>query len=253
MESFRDSKTKSVVLMRLGITLLCLMLFCSLEMKAQTADDVVKKYVQFIGGKKAWKKVKTITTSGEYDYGGIVFPFHTYSKGPDKYKFVVPFNGKYYAQAFDGTKGWTIDAFKNETKPKLLSGKAALAMANESDVELESAFINYSEKGHQVILVGKDSVDHKLCFNIQLTRKSGEIENYYIDDQRGELVKKSAVAKNVELAGALLTILYGDYREVDGIRIPFKTICESDGQMILTITISKVATNTPIDDRIFQP
>jgi len=239
--------------MRLGMTLLFLMLYCSLEMKAQTADDVVKKYVQFIGGKKTWKRVQTITTSGEYDYGGIVFPFHTYSKGPDKYKFVVPFNGKYYAQAFDGTKGWTIDAFKNETKPTLLSGKAALAMANESDVELESAFINYSEKGHQVILVGKDSVDHRMCFNIQLTRKTGEIEHYYFDEKDADLVKKRAAAKNVELGGALLAIAYSDYREVQGIRIPFKTICESDGQMILTITISNAAINTPIDDKIFQP
>jgi hypothetical protein len=235
------------------VSVLLLILFLSAQAKAQTADDVIKKYVQFIGGKKNWKKVKTITTSGEYDYGGIVFPFHTFSKRPDKYKFVVPFNGKYYAQAFDGTKGWKIDAFKNETKPTLLSGKAARAMANESDVELESALINYPDKGHQVKLVGKDSVQHRLCFNIELTKKNGEIENYYFDSQSAELVKKSALAKNVELGGTLLTIFYSDYREVEGLMIPFKTVCQSEGQMILTVIISKAALNTPIDDEIFQP
>ena len=126
-------------------------------------------------------------------------------------------------------------------------------MANESDVELESALINYSDKGHQVVLVGKDSVQHRLCFNVKLTRKNGEIENYFFDDQSAELVKKSALAKNIELGGTLLTIFYSDYKEVDGLKIPFKTICQSEGQMILTVTITKAAVNTPIDDGIFQP
>ncbi len=239
--------------MRLGITLLFVMLFCSLEMKAQTADDVVKKYVQFIGGKKAWKKVKTITTSGEYDYGGIVFPFHTYSKSPDKYKFVVPFNGKYYAQAFDGTKGWTIDAFKNETLPTLLTGGAALAMANESDVELESAFINYLKKGHKAESEGKDSIQGKSCFRLKFTRKNGAIEYYYFDEQTSELIAKSATAKNVELQATPLKIYYSDYKDVEGIRIPFRTVCESGEQMILTITIAKAVINTPLEDKVFQP
>src|SRR4051812_10694055 len=98
--------------------------------QAQNADAIIKKYIEFIGGEKKWKTVKTITTSGEYDYGGMKFPFSTYSKAPNLYKFIVPFNGKYYAQGFDGVKGWKIDAFKNETTPTPLTGKAAEALAN---------------------------------------------------------------------------------------------------------------------------
>src|SRR5688572_9714134 len=104
--------------------------FC---LSAQRADDVIKKYVAFIGGKKGWEKVKTLKISGEYNYGGMKFPFTAYAKAPNLYKFVVPFEGKYYAQAFDGKQGWKIDAFKNETSPTLLRGKDALSMANEAD------------------------------------------------------------------------------------------------------------------------
>lgn len=240
--------------MRMRIPLLLvLIIFLSFQTNAQTADQVIKKYIKFLDGTSAWKKVKTITTSGEYDYGGIVFPFNTFSKAPDRYKFVVPFNGKFYAQAFDGTKGWKIDAFKNETVATSLTGNAAVAMANESDVELENIFINYRQKGHQAVVVGKDSVQGRRCVNIKLTRKNGAIENYYFDDQTSELIVKSAPSKNVELNGAPLTISYSDYRVVDGIKIPFKTICLSGEQMVLTITISKAEINVPIEDRIFQP
>lgn len=239
--------------MHFRIPLIFLALFFFSQSNAQTADQVIKKYVKFIGGKKAWKNASTVTTSGEYDYGGIVFPFNTYAKAPEQYKFVVPLGGKHYAQAFDGTKGWKIDAFKNETVPTLLTGKAALAMANESDVELETPFVDYRQKGHQAVLVGKDSVQGKWYFNIKFTRKNGEIENYFFNEQTFALVIKTAPAKNVELGGTLLNITYSDYRDVEGIKIPFKTVCESNGQMILTITITMAAVNTPIDNKIFQP
>lgn len=239
--------------MHLKFQLFCVVFFLSSLASGQTADEVIRKYIKYCGGEKAWKKVRTITTSGEYDYGGIVFPFNTYSKAPDAYKFVVPFNGKYYAQAFDGKKGWKIDAFKNETVPTHLTGKAALAMANEADVELESPFIDYRKKGHQVTLVGTDSIQGNRCFNIRLVRKNGEVESYYFDHQTSELVMKIAPSKNAELEGSLLSIYFRDYRKVDGIKIPFNIICQSGEQMILAIIVSHVAINTAIDDGIFQP
>ncbi len=90
-------------------------------------DEVINKYIEFIGGQKQWKQVNTITTSGEYNYGGVAFPFKAYCKSPDLYKFVVTFKGKYYAQAFDGEGGWKIDVFNGETSPTSLTGKAARA------------------------------------------------------------------------------------------------------------------------------
>src|SRR5450432_2501321 len=116
--------------------------------KAQNADDVISGYISFIGGQQQWQSVHTIVDSGIYNYGGIKFPFKSYSKAPDLYKFIVPFRGKYYEQVFNGKTGWKIDAFKNQTARTVLTGKPARAMANEADVELESALINYQKKGY---------------------------------------------------------------------------------------------------------
>jgi hypothetical protein len=194
-----------------------------------------------------------MVASGEYNYGGIQFPFTSYAKAPNRYKFVVPQNGKEYVQGFDGTGGWKIDGFKNETAPALLIGKAALAMANEANVELEDALIDYRDKGHQAVLLGKDTVKGNACFKVKITRKNGDIETCYFEDQGFAMVKKEAVSKNVEMGGASLDIFYSDYREVNGVRVPFKTVHESGGQMILTITIDKVMVNEPIDDKMFRP
>src|SRR5262249_36960107 len=140
---------------------------------------IISKYVQFIGGEQKWASVKTIVTSGTYDYGGIVFPFKSYSKAPSLYKYIVTSNGKSFMQAFDGNEGWKIDGFKNETQKKILTGKSAAAMANEADVELESPLINYRKKGNSAILEGQDSVGNQACFKIRFIRNTGDTERYF--------------------------------------------------------------------------
>jgi hypothetical protein len=225
---------------------------CTLTIQKQPVDHVIKKYVKFIGGKEQWKKVKTIVASGEYNYGGIQFPFTSYAKAPNRYKFVVRQNGKQYVQSFNGISGWKLDGFKDETTPAILTGKAALAMANEADIELEDAFIDYRDKGHQAALLGPDTVHGKICIKVKLIRKNGDAETCYFENQSFAMVMTKAVSKNDEMGGALLDTFYSDYREINGIRVPFKTVHESNGQMILTITIDKVLINEPLEDKDFQ-
>ncbi len=232
--------------------LLSFLLFLPSFAPAQNADDIINDYIRYIGGEKKWKKVKTIVSKGDYDYGGIVFPFTTYAKAPNLYKFVVPFNGKYYAQGYDGTSGWMIDAFKNETKPTLLEGKAARAMANEADVELEIPFINYKAKGHQVKLEGTDILENKIYYKVSLLKNSGQIETYYFDAVTHALYLKTAIAKNAELQGALLHTYFIEYKNIEGLNIPFKQVSKVGEQTILTVMVKEVILNSDISDDEFK-
>jgi len=235
------------------VFVLLIFIIYSINSKAQTVEEVISNYITFTGGEQPWKKIHTIVTSGIYNYGGIEFPFTAYSKSPNLYKFVVPFKGKYYAQAFDGKRGWKIDAFKNETKKTILTGKSAIAMANEADVELESPFINYQKKGHRAILEGKDTVNAISCFKLKLIRSNGEIETYFFDSTNFELVKKRAISKNAEMENVMLNTFYSDFSEVNGVKIPYiLTSKTDDGQTILTITIKKTEVNIPIRTAEFK-
>lgn len=220
---------------------------------SQSASDIVSKYIQFIGGSDNWKKIKTITSTGTYNYGGVEFPFQSYSKAPDLYKYIVTFNGKSFEQAYDGKTGWRIDGFKNEKQKTILNGKDAIAMANESDVELESPFIDYDKKGHSISLEGKDSVDGKMCYVIKLNRRNGDTEKYFFSSDNYMLVKKQAIAKNTELQKDLLDIFYTDYRSVNNITIPYKITFRSGLQTVLVISITDLQLDLPVKDEIFKP
>jgi hypothetical protein len=231
-----------------------LLFFCfSLVSNAQTVDEIIAKYIAFTGGEKQWRTIKTMITSGTYNYGGLEFPFISYSKAPDLYKYIVQSNGKYFAQAFDGKEGWKIDGFKNETKKTILTGRPALAMANESDVELESPFINYQKKGYQAIDEGKDTVDGKICFKMKFIRNNADTETYFFNTDNFALVKKQALSKNAELNNSMLDTFYSDYQTVQGLKIPFKSVSKIKEQTILTITIEKVELNVPVQGNVFKP
>lgn len=220
--------------------------------QAQSADEVISKYITFTGGEQHWKMVQSLVTSGVYNYGGIEFPFTAYSKRPNLYKFIVPFKGKYFAQAFDGKSGWKIDAFKGETGKTYLTGKPALALANEADVELESPFINYKTKGHAISLEGKDSADGFMCYKVILAKQKGDTETYYFSQDDYALVKKVAVAKNAELDNALLETSYSNYHTVRGVQIPYTATSKVKDQTVLTITIKTAQVNVPLSDAFFR-
>jgi len=220
----------------------------------QSADEVISKYIKYIGGVQKWKSVKTITSTGTYNYGGMEFPFISYTKAPDHYKYIVSAHGKSFIQAYDGKQGWRIDGFKDEKKKTILKDrKQARAMANEADVELESPFINYKEKGHTIKLEGMDSIGNKTCYQIKLMQKNGDTSTFFFDSNNFALVKKQAISKNAELDNAVLDIMYSDYRLTNGIRTPHKISCTSNGQEILIITVKSVKLNLPMADSIFKP
>lgn len=235
------------------IYLFLLTFIALLNLHAQTINEIVTKYIDFTGGEQQWKKIETIIVSGTYNYGGVEFPFTSYSKRPDLYKYFVGDKEKYFVQAFDGQKGWRIDVFNNEKEKTILTGKQAIAMLNEADVELESPFINYNRKGHKAMLEGKDTVNGKNCFKVNLIKNSGDKETYFFQDDDFELVKKQAVAKNTELDSSILDVFYSDFISVEGIMFPFKSICKANNQIILTITVNKVQLNEPISDNEFKP
>jgi len=220
--------------------------------KGQTLEKIIANYINYSGGEKQWGKIKTIISSGTYNYGGLEFPFEAYAKAPNRYKYIVGTGDRSFIQSFNGASGWKIDGFKGETAKTMLSGNDARAMANEADVDLESPFINYQQKDYEAVLEGRKPVNNMDCYQVKLIR-STDTAIYFFNVNDFSLVKKQAISKNAELDRSLLDTYYSDYQMVEGIKQPFKMISKIGDQTILTITVQKIQLNTAIDDSIFKP
>jgi len=231
--------------------LIGIFLVTALSGQAQTTSEVARRVVDSTGGASRWQKLKTLKTAGEYVYGGLTFPFRTFAKAPDRYRLEVPFKGKQYTQVLDGKRGWRLDGFKDETKPELLSGTKARALANEADPELQPALLDYRKKGHRLSLEADSTVDGRPCFRLKLRKKGGAVETYFVDKQSFLPLMKVARAKNPELDGDLLRTHLSEYRNVGGIKIPFSQESKIGEQTVLKITLDEAEVNYPVANSMF--
>jgi outer membrane lipoprotein-sorting protein len=49
------------------------------------------------------------------------------------------------------------------------------------------------------------------------------------------------------------TVTFSDYRDVDGIKLPFRTVNSNASQGDIVMTIRTVKHNVAIDDKLFAP
>ncbi|MCU0393486.1 MAG: outer membrane lipoprotein-sorting protein [Thermoflexibacter sp.] len=227
------------------------------SLQAQTAEEVINKYLENIGGKDKWKAVKSMKTTGKGKQSNFEFPMTMVQAEGGKQKISFNFQGKEITQmAFDGNTGWTTN---------MMTMKAEKMEAEDSEnlkkaaADFPDPFIDYAEKGYKVELEGKEKVEGTECFKIKLTKKpemveGKEVENvvYYFFDAENyvPLVVKTTVKKG-QAKGAVVETIYSDYQEVNGLFFPFSMSQKYNGQVAFSLTFEKIEINVSVDEKEF--
>jgi hypothetical protein len=99
-------------------------------------------------------------------------------------------------------------------------------------------------------LLGKAKSGYRELYVVQAFPRDGGAEYFYFDVESGLLFRRDAVRHAVE--GMVRAETYfGDWREVDGIRLPF-SITQTMGQTTLAFTLDEVKHNVPLKEEVFQ-
>lgn len=218
-------------------------IFSGFALKAQTADEIVNKYIDAIGGKEKIKQVQSLYMEGSVQAMGNDNPTKVTMVSGKGYKTETEFNGMKMVQCITDKGGWAVNPMNGgsaEAMPEeqYKSGKAQLDPGGE--------LFDYAAKGSTVELQGKDGNLYKL----KLVTKEKSETTYFIDPATyfiSKMVKKGNVmGQDVEI-----TIQFTDYKKTDfGYVIPY-TINTDLGQFQLATTITKVEINKTIDPAVF--
>jgi outer membrane lipoprotein-sorting protein len=104
--------------------------------------------------------------------------------------------------------------------------------------------------GVSLELTGIETVDSTECYKIELTTEGGTkwVQFYAIDS--GLKIKE---VKEVETTQGSFQqeTFYGDYKEIDGLKFPFK-IKQSFGMQTIEMNVSSVKLNEGLKDSIFE-
>jgi outer membrane lipoprotein-sorting protein len=232
----------------LSITLL---LFLPLAAAAQTVDEIVKKALDARGGAEKIKAVRSERISGRVTFPqGMEGTFVVELKRPQKMRAEISIDGQKIIRVYDGkSAGWMVNPFVENKGVQPLSPEELKNISDESD--FDGPLVDYKNKGNQIELAGKETLDDKPVYRLKLTNKNGNIRFYIIDASSFLLLKWEGVQKtgDQELPWECY---FSDFREVQGLKYPFRIDQGSPGTDIKqSLTAEKIEIDAQIDDSRF--
>jgi photosynthetic reaction center cytochrome c subunit len=213
-----------------------------------SADQILDKYLAAVGGAEALQKITSRTEKGTLTmFGDKHLPVDVYAKAPNKRVSIMHLAEGDSVTGFDGHAGWQSI---NSHPPRVRLSTAAEAAAARIDADfyfplhLKQLFTEFG------VAPGEDIAGQKTY------RLTGRTEGQpplrlYFDQQSGLLLRLVRYLESP--LGRLPTqVDYADYRQADGVKIPFRWTLSRPGNRF-TIQVDQVEQNVPVDDAKFNP
>lgn len=214
--------------------------------KLPSVDQVLDKYVAALGGKAAIQKVKSRITMGTFELpeGGLKGTITFYSKAPNKRRYTLDAPGVgLIEQCFDGTAGWASNpqtGVRDLSDPELAQERVSADFY--AALNIRTTFSGLSVKG-------KEKVGDVDAYVVEGKESTGGPRVMYFDAETGLLIRVTVVR---EAEGEQVTVenFIGDYREVDGVKVPH-LLTQVQPQFRIITQVTEVKSNAPVEEAMF--
>jgi len=217
---------------------------------APSADQILDKYIQALGGAQRLANLSSFVARGTYtgyDTSDAKVPVEVYVKAPGQRTTVAHVSvgdgtTKDSTTVYDGRAGWI--SMPNTLVPMLvLTGGNLDGAKVDADLSfpgrIKQALTNWRAGFPETTID-----DHEVQI-VQGISAGKSLVKLYFDKKSGLLLRQVRYADTV--VGLNPTqVDYSDYRELSGVKLPFRwTVTWTDGQS--TFEMSEVQLNVPID------
>lgn len=223
---------------------------------AQTAEEIVEKHLAALGGREALGRIQTRVSTGKVTVttpvGDLSGTVEAFAKAPDKSRTLIKIDVSALGagvitndQRFDGTMGYVIDTFNGDRD---ISGSQLDALKNNG---FPTAWLDYKSRGHVFALITKEVLGDRPVFVLEVTPKTGPKARSWVDAETYLVLKTSVTVDAPPLGAVEQTMEFGDYRTVDGVKVPFLVKSINAAQTV-TGVLTDVKHNVEIDEASFK-
>jgi len=217
---------------------------------APTADEIVAKYVEKIGGIQKIEAVKTLKRTGKFrGGGGFEANYVQLNKRPDLVREELTYQAMTAVNAWDGKTGWKIDPFQGKKDPEPLGEDELKDIIEDGD--FDGQLVHYKQKGNTIEYAGTEPVEGSETWKLKVTLKNGDVSYYYIDTEDYVPIKIE-YKRMIRGAEQVIDLYPGDYKAVDGWYIPHSWEQGRPGSsQRSTVALDRIEANVPMDDSLF--
>lgn len=211
-----------------------------------TAEQVIEKSIEATGGRKAFEGMKSSYAKGTFELPALGATGQTeiWAKAPNKQLSVTTVEGFGEVKSgCDGQVAWTDNP---EQGLVVLEGEAAAVLKREATF---NGVVKWKELYPKTELKGKQKLEDRDVFVIELTPAGGKPVTHYYDAENFLLLRSDMVFPTMEGMNTVQTT-FADYKEVEGRKAPH-TIKQNlpVGEIIVKLTEWKW--NVEIDNAKF--
>ena len=239
------------------LLLTTILLFFSLTINAQTADDIIENYIENTGGADNWAKVNSIKMNITVNQMGMEIPIEQYLSSEKTYS-KISIQGKEIKQGvFDGETLWSTNFMSMKAEK---SDQEGIQIMKDELAEFPDPFLNYKKNGFTAELIGSEVVDGSETFKIKLTKKPKAIDGkevpnvsiYYFDTKNFVPIMMHEEVMSGPGKGMIMEAKMSDYQEVEGLYMPFSLSQGVKDQPGQPLTIKSIELNVKADESEFK-
>ena len=213
-----------------------------------TADEIVAKNIEAKGGAARLKSIDTVRIMAAATVQGTITPMVIELKRPNLRRQEVTINGQKIVQTFDGTTGWMLNPSVGDQPVQMPAPQTA---SLKKDAEFDSPLLDYQSKGVKVAFAGTEDVEGRPAYHLKVTTPDGATRDYYLDAQTALEFRVDAGVMQNGMQG-MLSVAMSDYRDVDGVKMPFSLKQSLNGRLVADLRVSTIELNVPLDASLFR-
>lgn len=224
-----------------------LLLVLAGPLAADDLETVLAGYETAIGGAERWAAVEAMTVTGDYTSFSLTFPFTIHRKRTLHYRFDHHLNSRPVVVAYDGAKAWQVHPFYGSEDPMVVPNNDSLVIRR--DAAIDPVLLNPAAHGHQATLLEAGEVDGTPVYRIEVVRADSSREIWSLD--RETFLPVMMTGSTYDFGGEVsLLTFFDDYREVDGVVLPFYVELEF-GMRSRVYGVDAVTINPELPDSLF--
>jgi len=234
------------------ISLLAVLFICFASVSAQTADEVIAKYLNAIGGQEQLSKINSLYTESRADIAGMESVLKVTVLNGKGYKVEIEIMGTVITTCFTDSSGWSVNPMEDPmaSNPSAVSMSEAQYNAGKDQIFIGAPFTIYADKGYEAELQGSEAIESVDATKVKLTAPDGISAVYFFDPDTGYLIKSIQEEENQGQRVENVST-YSDYRHTDGHTLPYNLTIDFGGTLTISSTVTKVEVNKPVDADVF--
>jgi outer membrane lipoprotein-sorting protein len=210
---------------------------------AASANDLIQAHYKAIGGVEAHKRIDSRVMKAQLEIPSQGFSAELFiqAKAPDKIRseLNIPNVGK-VVEGFDGKRAWSDTPFTGVSeKPDDQQAMSRRQADFYQGVELHTRVESWTLKGSETVKGKRTNV-------IQGKTRDGATETIYFDETSHLIVQMK-----VNEGGQEIVSRFDDFREVDGLKIPFAIQVDAGSGQVFALALQEVKHGVELDDSLF--